>query len=269
MLESYSGATRVYVILGDPIAQVKAPAGLTREFERRGRDAIVVPLQIAVADIEAGIAALSRAANVDGLIATIPHKFALVGHCATLSDRARFLGVANVARRNADGSWHGDMLDGEGFADGIAEAGCRFEGRRALLIGAGGAGSAIALALLERGVATLAVHDSDPARRDALIGKLAVTFGDRLRPGSEDPTDADILVNATPRGMASDDPLPVNVSKLAAKMFVGDVITVPEITPLLQAARARGCLTQTGVGMFLNVLGRMAEFFEGRPCDGR
>ena len=96
-----------------------------------------------------------------------------------------------------------------------------------------------------------------------------MTFGDRLRPGSEDPTDADILVNATPRGMASDDPLPVNVSKLAAKMFVGDVITVPEITPLLQAARARGCLTQTGVGMFLNVLGRMAEFFEGRPWDGR
>jgi len=261
MLESYSGATRVYLILGDPIAQVKAPAGLTREFERRGRDAIVVPLQIAPPDIGAGIAALSRAANVDGLIATIPHKFALVAHCTTLSDRARFLGAANVARRNTDGSWHGDMLDGEGFADGIAAAGCRFEGRRALLIGAGGAGSAIALALLERGVATLAVHDSDPARRDALIGKLAVRFGDRVRAGSEDPADADILVNATPRGMASDDPIPVNVSKLAAETFVGDVITIPELTPLLQAARARGCLTQTGVGMFLNVLGRMAAFF--------
>ena len=267
MLESYSGATRVFFILGNPIAQVKAPAGLTREFERRGRDAIVVPLQIAPDDIGAGIAALSRAANVDGLIATIPHKFALVAHCATLSDRARFLGVANVARRNTDGSWHGDMLDGEGFADGIAEAGCRFEGRRALLIGAGGAGSAIALALLERGVATLAVHDSDLARRDALIGKLAAKFGERVRPGSDDPGHADILVNATPRGMASGDPMPVNVSSLAAETFVGDVITIPEVTPLLQAARARGCLTQTGVGMFLNVLGRMADFFEGHAGD--
>ena len=269
MLESYSGATRVYLILGDPIAQVKAPAGLTREFERRGRDAIVVPLQIAPADIGAGIAVLSRAANVDGLIATIPHKFALVAHCMTLSERARFLGVANVARRNKDGSWHGDMLDGEGFADGIAEAGCRFEGQRGLLIGAGGAGSAIALALLERGVATLAVHDSDPVRRDALIGKLAVSFGDRVRRGTEDPAGADILVNATPRGMASDDPMPVNVSNLAATMFVGDVITIPEVTPLLQAARARGCLTQTGVGMFLNVLGRMAEFFDDATLVGR
>ena len=267
MLESYSGATRVYFILGDPIAQVKAPAGLTGEFERRGRDAIVVPLRIAPADIGAGIAALSRAANVDGLIATIPHKFALVAHCATLSDRARFLGVANVARRNADGSWHGDMLDGEGFADGIAEAGCRFEGRYVLLIGAGGAGSAIALALLERGVATLAVYDIEPARRDALIGKLAVKFGNRVRSGSRDPADADILVNATPRGMASDDPLPVDVSGLAATTFVGDVITIPEVTPLLHAARGRGCLTQTGIGMFLNVLGRMAEFFQGGPWD--
>jgi len=262
MLENYSGATRVYFIIGDPIAQVKAPGGLTREFERRGRDAVVVPLQIAASDFGAGIAALSRTANVDGLIATIPHKFALVAHCATLSERACFLGAANVARRNADGSWHGDMLDGEGFADGIAEAGCRFEGRRALLIGAGGAGSAIALALLERGVATLAIHDSDPARRDALIDKLAAIFGDGVGPGGDDPADVDILVNATPRGMSADDPIPVAVSRLAAATFVGDVITVPEVTPLLQAARMRGCLTQTGVGMFLNVLGRMAEFFQ-------
>ena len=56
--------------------------------------------------------------------------------------------------------------------------------------------------------------------------------------------------------------MPVAVSRLAGTTFVGDVITVPEVTPLLQAARMRGCLTQTGVGMFLNVLGRMAEFFQ-------
>ncbi len=263
MLDNYSGATRVYFIVGDPIAQVKAPSGLTRAFERRGVDAIVVPLQLGPADIGAGIAALSRAANVDGLIATIPHKFELAAHCTTLSDRARSLGVANVARRNADRSWHGDMLDGEGFADAITKAGCEIAGRRALLVGAGGAGSAIALALLDRGVATIAVHDADLTRRDALIAKLATNFGGRVMPGSGDPADADILVNATPRGMAMDDPLPVDVSQLAATTFVGDVITVPELTPLLQVARARGCPTQSGVGMFLSVVGRMVEFFQG------
>jgi shikimate dehydrogenase len=263
MLDNYSGATRVYFIVGDPIAQVKAPSGLTHAFERRGVDAIVVPLQLGAADIGPGISALSRACNVDGLIATIPHKFALVAHCATLSDRAGFLGVANVARRNADGSWHGDMLDGEGFADAISEAGCEIAGRRALLVGAGGAGSAIALALLARGAAMLAIHDTDLKRRDALIAKLAANFGGRVMPGSDDPADADILVNATPRGMAPDDPMPVNVSGLAATTFVGDVITIPELTPLLRIARARGCPTQTGVGMFLNVVGRMADFFQG------
>ncbi len=268
MLEHFSGATRVILILGDPIAQVKAPSGLTREFERRGRDAIVVPLQWAPAEVAAGIVALSSAKNVDGLIATIPHKFALAARCTTLSERAKFLGVANVARRNPDGSWHGDMLDGEGFAEPLVAAGCEIRGNRALLVGAGGAGSAIGLALLDRGVAQLAVRDVDTARRDALIAKLAAKFPDRLLAGSSDPGDAGIVVNATPLGMKEGDPLPVDVSRLRPTAFAGDVVTVPEITPLLAAAREKGCRIQTGVGMFGGNLGLMADFFAGAAgCD--
>ncbi|HTO64824.1 MAG TPA: shikimate dehydrogenase [Bradyrhizobium sp.] len=263
MLDSYSGATRLYVIIGDPIAQVKAPGGLTREFGRRGRDWIVVPLQLTAADVGAGFSMLSRARNVDGLIATVPHKFALGSHCATLSERARFLGAANVARRNVDGSWHGDMLDGEGFTDAAARGGCRMQGARALLIGAGGAGSAIALSLLDHGVARLAVHDIDAGRRAALLAKLADRFGDRVGRAAGDASDVDLLVNATPIGMKADDPLPLDIACLAATTFVGDVITVPEITPLLAAARDRGCRIQTGVGMFESNIGLMADFFEG------
>jgi shikimate dehydrogenase len=268
VLDNYSGATRVIFILGDPIAQVKAPAGLTREFERRGHDAIVVPLQVSPADIDAGIVAITRAKNVDGLIATIPHKFALAARCATLSDRSKFLGVVNVARRNADGSWHGDMLDGEGFAEPLAQVGCPFKGGHALLVGAGGAGSAIALALLDRGVARLAVHDVDAARRDALIAKLESKFPGRVVAGSADVSDAGIVVNATPLGMKPDDSLPVDIPSLAAHAFVGDVVTVPEMTPFLVAAREKGCRIQTGVGMFGGNLGLMADFFAGTTgCD--
>jgi shikimate dehydrogenase len=268
MLDNYSGATRVVFILGDPIAQVKAPAGLTREFERRGKDAIVVPLQLAPADVDAGIIAISRAKNVDGLIATIPHKFALAERCATLSERARFLGVVNVARRDAAGGWHGDMLDGEGFCEPLAKSGCAIRDNRALLVGAGGAGSAIALALLDRGVARLAVHDVDAKRRDALIAKLESRFAGRIVAGSADPGDAAIVVNATPLGMKPHDPLPVDVSRLAPAAFVGDVVTVPEMTPMLIAAHQRGCLIQTGVGMFGGNLGLMADFFAGAAgCD--
>jgi shikimate dehydrogenase len=261
VLDGYSGATRVIFILGDPIAQVKAPFGLTREFERRGQDAIVVPLQLSPADVDAGILAVSPGKNVDGLIATIPHKFALAARCATLSERARFLGVANVARRNADGSWHGDMLDGEGFAGPLSKAGCEINGRRALLVGAGGAGSAIALALLDRGVARLAVHDVDAARRDALIAKLESKFKERVVAGSADPGDAGIVVNATPLGMKPGDPLPVDVTRLAPSAFAGDVVTMPEMTAFLLTAREKGCRIQTGVGMFHGNLWLMADFF--------
>lgn len=263
-----NGATRLVAILGDPIAQVKAPAGLTREFERRGHDAVVVPLQLAPADVDTAIEALSRAKNVDGLIATIPHKFAVASRCASLSDRAKFLGVVNVARRNADGSWHGDMLDGEGFAAPLAKAGCRISGNHALVVGAGGAGSAIALSLLDRGLAQLAVHDVDAVRRDALIGKLQSRFPGRVVAGSGDPANAGIVVNATPLGMKPGDPLPVEVTRLPPTAFVGDVVTVPEMTALLMAAQEKGCRIQTGVGMFGGNLGLMADFFaRAADCD--
>ena len=263
MLNSYSGGTRLHVIIGDPIAQVKAPGGLTREFARRGRDWIVVPLQLTSADVDAGVSVLSRARNVDGLIATVPHKFALASHCTTLSERARFLGAANVARRNADGSWHGDMLDGEGFTDAAARAGCRMQGARALLIGAGGAGSAIALSLLDHGVARLAICDVDADRRARLLARLADRFGDRVGQASGDASGVDVLVNATPIGMKENDPLPLDIAGLRATTFVGDVITVPEITPLLADAQERGCPVQTGIGMFESNIGLMAGFFEG------
>jgi shikimate dehydrogenase len=263
MLGSYSGATRLYLIIGDPVAQVKAPVGLTREFARRGRDWVVVPLQLTPADVGAGISVLSRAGNVDGLIATVPHKFALASHCATLSERARFLGAANVARRNANGSWHGDMLDGEGFTDAIMRAGCRMRGARALLIGAGGAGSAIALSLLDHGAKSLAIHDIDADRRNALIAKLAGQFGERVGREAGDASRVDLVVNATPVGMGANDPLPLDIAALNVTTFVGDVITVPEITPLLRAARDRGCPIQTGIGMFESNIGLMADFFEG------
>jgi shikimate dehydrogenase len=265
MLQSYSGATRLYPIIGNPIAQVRSPAGLTREFERRGRNWLVVPLQLKVGDVADGISVLSRAENVDGLIATVPHKFALASRCATLSERAQILGAANVARRNPDGSWHGDMLDGEGFADAITQAGCRIAGAHALVVGAGGAGSAIALALLDRGAATLAICDLDGGRRDALLGRLAA-YGGRVGAGAGDPSGMDLVVNATPMGMAAGDPLPIDVSRLAATTFVGDVITGPEITPLLAAAQALTCRIQTGIGMFESNIGLMADFFErGEP----
>lgn len=261
MTPSLNGATRIIAIVGDPIAQVKSPAGVTADLLARGCNAIVVPMHVAPPDFDQFMRGMQSAQNVDGIIATVPHKFAAFEHCATSSGNARLLGAANVLRRNADGTWHGEMLDGLGFVAGIVKAGCLTAVRRALLAGAGGAGSAIALALLDAGVSSLAIHDADAARRDSLIARLAQRFPGKVQAGSADPHGFEVIVNATPMGMRAADPLPIDAAQLAAGTFVGDVITVPEVTPLLRLAQAAGCGTQTGVGMFREVQTLMVKFF--------
>lgn len=255
------GATRLYPIIGDPIAQVKSPAGMTAGFAEAGVNAMVIPLHTAPSDVDDFLETAARTRNIDGIIATVPHKFAAQARCATLSDRARICGSANVLRRNPDGSWHGDNLDGLGMLGGIRAQGGDPTGRDALLVGAGGAGMAIAQALLDAGVATLAVHDVDAARRDALVARMRAPYGDRVRAGSDDPAGAGLVVNATPMGMRPEDPSPVRVDRLDGKAFVGCVITAPAVSPWVAAARARGCRGSVGIDMYKAVQALMLAFF--------
>ena len=129
-----------------------------------------------------------------------------------------------------------------------------------LQVGAGGAGTAIALALLEAGAAELALHDADPVRRDGLIARLRTRFGDRVVAGSDDPTGFDIVAHATPMGMRADDPYPVDVQQLKPDTFVADVVTKPAVPPLIQAAREIGCGTSTGADMFAAVTDLIVDF---------
>ena len=260
MLDQLNGATRVHIIVGDPIAQVKSPAGVTQAFAEQGKNAIVVPAHVSPQNLAAWLAGVSLTQNVDGIIVTVPHKFACFDLCATASERATFLNAVNTMRRNADGTWHGDMFDGLGFVEAMRDKGCQLSGKRALLVGAGGAGSAIAHALVLAGVDTLAIHDESDARRTTLIDRLAGLNKARVLRGSNDPTGFDIVLNATPMGMKESDPLPSDPTKLAANMFVGCVITMPAISPLVAAARAKGCATSTGADMFGRVRDLMVEF---------
>lgn len=259
-----SGETRVFYIVGDPIAQVKSPAAMTQAMTALGRNCVLVPMHVTPADFDRFIAGAGLARNLDGIVATVPHKFQAYAHCATATERAHFLGSANILRRNPDGGWHGEMSDGEGFVGGMRAAGCDPRGRRALLVGAGGAGSAIALALVEAGVTELAIHDTDIARRDALVARLKDRGAAAMRAGSADPGGCTLVVNATPLGMRAGDPSPVLVERLTSAMFVGDVITAPEVTPLIAAARRLGCPTQGGGGMYAAQLDLMRDFLLGK-----
>jgi shikimate dehydrogenase len=260
MLEGLSGATRLYPILGDPVTAVQSPQQLTRGFERRGHNGICVPMQVPRGALQSVMLGLSHTPNVDGLLITMPHKFDAFTLCSSSSPTSKLLGVVSVIRRNPDGSWHGDMLDGLAFVKAQQDRGARPQGARVLLVGAGGAGSAIAIALLQAGVRELILHDVDASRATRLVDLLADQAGGRLKPGPPDPTGCDMVCNATPAGMVAGDPLPVAAEALAPSMFVGDVVAGHGVTPLLQAAGAIGCRTANGVQMVEAVQEIMLDF---------
>lgn len=107
MLDTYSGATCVIFIVGDPIAQVKAPAFATRTLRARGADAVEVPAHVRPADLAAFLDVAARMSNVDGVIAAVPHKFAIAPLCHAVSARAASIGAVNIVRRDAQGRWFG------------------------------------------------------------------------------------------------------------------------------------------------------------------
>src|SRR5258706_14068754 len=177
MSEQLNGATRLFPIIGDPIIYVEAPGRLTRGFAARGHNGICGPMQVPEGALESVMQGLTHIPNIDGLQVTMPHKFAAYRYCATSSERSRLLKVVSVMRRNADGSWHGDMLDGLAFVKAQHDHGAQPQGARVLLLGAGGAGSAIAITLLESGVRELIVHDTNAAR----VAELIALVGDVVR----------------------------------------------------------------------------------------
>lgn len=253
-----NGSTRVYYVVGDPIAQVKSPEGMTVAFQAKGVNGVCVPTHVAPADLAVWMQGVRVTKNVDGLMITVPHKIAFTELCDEISDTARFLNAVNVVKRTADG-WYGDMFDGRAQVTALRQNGAVLAGKKAILAGAGGAGSAIAYALVEAGVAELAITDTDTARRDSLITRLQSLNQAKVYAGSSDPSGFEIVVNATPMGMAAGDPLPFDGDKLTSRMFVGDVVTYPD-TAWLQKAKAQGCQVSNGLDMFAAVRDLMVVF---------
>ena len=249
MTVTLDGETKVAFIIGDPIAQVKSPALLTARFAMQGVNAVCIPGHVKpemVADFMLGIAATQ---NALGVVITVPHKQVALKFCDHLTARATHARSVNVIRKT-DRGWVGDNTDGQGYVRGIQNAGGTVQGKRVLLIGAGGAGAAIAYEFLAEGAAALAIHEIDHDRRDGLIERLEEAFPGKVSVGSDDPTGYDIVANATPLGMRDGDPMPVQVDRLTADQFAACPITKPAQSPFIRAAAAKGCLTMPGLGMF-------------------
>jgi shikimate dehydrogenase len=264
MVSQLNGATRLYPIIGDPIEYVESPVRLTATFDARGHNGVCIPIQVAERELDAAMGGLSAMANVDGILVTMPHKAAAFAYCATSSARASTLGAVSVMRRNPDRTWHGDALDGIAFVQALTDRGARVERARALLIGAGSAGSQIALALLEAGARELVIHDIDDARTSVLVRRLAHFGSSHVTAGPPDPTGFDLVCHASPLGMEEGDPLPIDTALLAPTMVVGDVIAGHGVTPLINAAEVAGCRVSTGVDMVDATQHLIADFMLGR-----
>jgi shikimate dehydrogenase len=192
----------------------------------------------------------------------MPHKVTAATMVDEASMAVRAAGSCNAVRRMKDGRLEGDLFDGEGFVRALRRNGCDPAGASALVIGAGGVGSAIGASLAAAGVRTIALFDAQRERARELANRLAALYPQlALTWDSNNPAGHDIVVNATPTGTDVDDPLPVDVDRLDHGAWVGDVVLVPEMTPFLIAAQARGCRVQVGTDMLFEQIPAYLEFF--------
>lgn len=257
-----SGTTRVFLILGDPVAQVRAPEVFNHLFRKHGADAVLVPAQVPVAEFANFARTALKARNIDGLWLAIPHKTGMVALLDRCDALGRIAGAVNAARRNADGAIEGGLFDGVGFVKALAQFGIPVAGRRVLVVGVGGGGVAIAASLAQRGVGELALFDAAPGRAAEVAARIRAEFPITLRtPASADPAGYDLVVNASPLGLKPDDPLPFDVARLDAGAAVVDILMKNQPTPLLRACHARGITAHPGFEMLVQQMPEYLSFF--------
>ena len=262
-----TGTTRLYVILGDPLARARSPETFNAIFAERAIDAVLVPGEVDAAGFAEAVRGLQRLRNCDGIIVTMPHKQVMCALVNELGENGRLAGAINVARRLPDGRWLGDMFDGRGYLAALRLHRIDPRGKRVHLIGAGGVGRAMAMALAQAGVGGVTLRDIDAQRAQELADAVRAAFpGVQARAVDEDPYDADIIANATPLGMTAGDPLPCDPAWIRSGTVVTDVIPKPDITPFLAAAQRHGCQVVTGREMVEGQAGLIAEFLELKPA---
>jgi shikimate dehydrogenase len=257
-----NGNTELIAHIGYPTHSFKSPMIYNPFFEKEGIDAVVVPMGCRPENYPAFLKSVFTLTNIRGALITMPHKVVTVGLVDEVTPTVRVAGACNAVKRLADGRLAGDQFDGSGFVRGVLRKGLRLDGARALVVGCGGVGCAIAASLAGAGVAHISVYDVHTAAAEALAGRIRDNYPlIDVRTGTNDPAGHDLVVNATPMGMNEGDPLPLDVSRLDARTFVGEVVMRTEMTAFLRAAQARGCPIQVGADMLFEQIPAYLEFF--------
>ncbi|MDZ7705659.1 MAG: shikimate dehydrogenase [Trueperaceae bacterium] len=253
--------TKKVYLLAHPAGHSVSPAMHNAAFERLGIDAHYQALDVPADRLAATVESL-RSAAVLGANVTVPHKLAVMPLLDSLSDAARSVGAVNTIV-NRDGELHGDNTDAAGFTRALVDdAGVSLRGKKAVMLGAGGAARAVAYALLTAGVARLDVYNRTRERAEQLAGMFAHigTIDPLLDDNLHDTVrGADLLVNTTTVGMGhvrndlqeGDGASPLPLHSLPQRGFVCDIIYRPRKTKLLKDAEAQGLATQNGLAMLV------------------
>jgi quinate/shikimate dehydrogenase (NAD+) len=217
--------------------------------------------------------AAARTAGFLGINVTHPFKQAVIALLDEVSAEAAEIGAVNTVTIDAGRRTTGHNTDRVGFRRAFMETLGRdaVAVKTVVVLGAGGAGRAVAFALMDLDAAAVLVHDTDPARAAALCADLGARFGAARCRVAADPAaalaQAAGLVNATPVGMAGYPGMPVEADSIEASHWVADIVYTPLETALILAARHKGCRTMTGAGMCVHQAAKAFRLFTGIAPD--
>ncbi|BBH35551.1 shikimate dehydrogenase [Pseudomonas sp. St290] len=273
---SMSNITVLAGLIGAGIQASRTPALHEREGDAQGMRYLYRLIDLDALKLDSGALPdlLKAAERMDftGLNITFPCKQAIIPLLDELSPEARGIGAVNtVVLKN--GKRIGHNTDCLGFAEGFRRGLGDVARQRVVQMGAGGAGAAVAHALLAEGVQTLSIFDVEVSRAEALANNLNQHFGaGRARAGHDLASamaDADGMVNTTPMGMAKLPGMPVPVELLRGELWVAEIVYFPLETELLRNARALGCRTLDGGNMAVFQAVKAFELFSGVAPDAQ
>lgn len=272
-LSANDGRSMLVGLAGRGIQLSRTPGMHEREARRLGLPYSYVLLdfdRIGLPDDEIGnVIAAAQSLGFRGLNITHPFKQLAIPSMDEMSPEAAAIGAMNTAVFDK-GQSTGHNTDSWGYAESFREGMTNAPAGRVALFGAGGAGAAVAYALMELGAGELSVVDADPTRASLLAERMRQPFGGRVTVASDPASavrDAQGIVNTTPVGMYKYPGTPFDTSLLTSEKWVSDVIYFPAETELLRRARALGCRTLPGIGMAIYQAVRAFELFSGCKAD--
>ncbi|MEX3815410.1 shikimate dehydrogenase [Paraburkholderia sp. BR13439] len=257
-----TGKTGVFFMVADPIEQVRTPEIFNKVLPLCDEDAVMVPLQVSPENLEATVRSLFSSPTTRGMVLSIPHKTAAASIVDRRSKGAQVANAVNAIRRNAAGELEGELFDGLGFVKSMERYAMEYRGKSVFLVGAGGAASAIAAALSEGAVSSIGLYDPDTAKARQLAQSIQKQYGVPVSvQQSNDPAAFEVVINASPLGLKTSDPLPVPTDRLAPKAQVCDILMKNQPTPLLRAAMDKGMAVLPGFDMLILQTPLFLDFF--------